>query len=155
MNTVAFPKNCQLLDQLQLGKLLLIFYEITFNMYLLGGMAFALSNTFITSSSSFSFALNHRARYACCNTQVKKSHISTTLPLVLTVCGLIFLTYFRTMLSAFPGGGGRFPRITLGPGMRQWGISVFKEPPIEATTLIWESSWKRRADCTAKYPPAD
>lgn len=115
----VWPKIVQLMSQLQISKLLLIFSGITPNMYLLGGIAFALSNTFITSSSCFRVAPNQRARYACCNTQVKKSHISITFPLVLTVCGLIFLTYFRTILSAFPGGGGLFPRITLGPGMRQ------------------------------------
>lgn len=125
------------------------------HVYLLGGIALALPSIFITSSSSFPIAPNQRARYACCNTQVKNSHMSTTFPLVRTVCGLIFLRYVRTILSAFPGGGGFLPKITLGPGMRQSGISVCKEPPIEARTLICESSGKRRADCTAKYPPAD
>lgn len=155
MGSWEWPRIVQLINRLQIGKLLLIFFDVTPNMYLLGGIAFALSNTFITSSSSLPFAPNQRARYACCNTHVKNSHISTAFPLVLTVCGLILFTYFRTILSAFPGGGGLFPRITLGPGIRQWGMSVFKEPPIEATSLIFESSGKRRADCTAKYPPAD
>ena len=122
---------------------------------LLGGIDLAFFITLMTSSLSSISADNQRAKYACCRTQVTRFHISTTSPFVLTVSSFIPFKYVRTILSAFPGGGGLFPNISLGPGRRHWGIFASIEPPIVAMTLRFDNSPKSKADWTAKYPPAD